>query len=240
MSIAAFNSPRNSIISGDKDAVAELVTQFQAAGVFSQLIKVDVASHSAQMEEPARELGRMLTELAPAKTELTFVSSVTGRIADGRDLSAAYWMSNLREPVRFVDALDALGRDNVKVLIEVGPHPILAPSIQQTLANATVIGCGRRGEPERNHLLAALAKAWCAGCAVDWGNKASRPARVIDVPTYPWQQRRLWVETAEIAHAQSGAASRRGPDDEARGGCIAWSGGKLRTRRRPTERCNGC
>lgn len=217
VSIAAINSPRASIISGDKDAVATLVAEFTASGVFSQLIKVDVASHSQQMEEPARDLGNALADLSTTPTRTTFVSSVLGEIAQGETLCAEYWKRNLREPVRFADALEVLAQEGIKVLVELGPHSTLAPSIEQTLDDVTVTTCGRRDEPERPALLAALAQAWCAGSAVDWGRHAERPARVIDMPRYPWRRRRLWVETAELARTQPGASvARRGPDEEAR------------------------
>lgn len=224
VSIAAINSPRTCIISGEKDAVAALVAEFNAAGVFSQLVNVDVASHSPQMEQPARDLGDALADLTTTSTRTTFVSSVLAEIARGESLEAEYWKRNLREPVRFVDALKVLAQEGIKVLIELGPHPTLAPSIVQTLGDATVITCGRRNEPERPALLVALARAWCAGSPVVW-DKDARPARVIDMPRYPWQRRRLWVETAELARTQPGASlAGRGPDDETRSWLyrLAW------------------
>jgi phthiocerol/phenolphthiocerol synthesis type-I polyketide synthase B len=225
VSIAAINSPRTSVISGQQRAVAALVARFNASGVFSQLINVDVASHSPQMDEAARELGRTLAGLATAPTQKTFVSSVLGEIVQGEDLDAAYWTRNLREPVRFADALEALAREDIKVLVELGPHPTLVPSIEQTLSRATVAACGRRGEAEWPALLAVLARAWCAGSRIDWSGNARHPARVIDMPRYPWQRRRLWVEAAEMGHANPGAvAMRRGPDEEARSWLhgLAW------------------
>lgn len=217
VSIAAINSPRTSVISGEQEAVAALVAQFNASGVFSQLINVDVASHSPQMEEPARELGTTLARLSTASTQKTFVSSVLGKIVQGGQLDAAYWARNLREPVRFADALEALAQEHIKILVELGPHPTLAPSIEQTIGGATVIACGRRGEAERPALLAVLARAWCAGSRVDWNGNPRQPARVIDLPSYPWQRRRLWVEAAEPGRVNPGAgARRRGPDEEAR------------------------
>jgi acyl transferase domain-containing protein len=217
VSIAAINSPRASIIAGDKDTVAALVAQFNAAGVFSQLVNVDVASHSPQMEEPARDLELALAGLSTTATRTPFISSVLGEIGRGENLGSAYWKRNLREPVRFADALKTLAQEDIKVLVELGPHPTLAPSIEQSLDGVTVITCGRRDEPERPTLLAALARAWCAGNPVDWTKDAGRPARVIDMPRYPWQRRRLWVETAELTRTQPGAGvARRGPDEEAR------------------------
>ncbi len=244
VSIAATNSPRSCIISGDKDAVATLVERFNVSGVFSKLVKVDVASHSPHMEEPARELGRALAGLSTSPTRKTFVSAVIGDTAEGESLGAAYWARNLREPVRFADALAALARDGVKVFVELGPHPTLVPSIEQTLADATAVPCGRRGEDETQALLGVLASAWCAGARVEWGRNATHPARVIEMPRYPWQRRRLWVETAELARTNLGAgAVRRGPDEEARNWLhrLVWREGWPR---RPLPSlppaCNGC
>jgi phthiocerol/phenolphthiocerol synthesis type-I polyketide synthase B len=216
VSIAAVNSPRTSIISGDKDAVAALVAEFNASGVFSQLVNVDVASHSPQMEGPARDLGNALAELSTTPTRTMFVSAVLVEVAQGERLGAAYWERNLREPVRFADALKVLAGEGIKVFVELGPHPTLAPSIEQTLGGVTAATCGRRGEPERPALLAALAQAWCGGNPVDWGKDARWPAPVIDMPRYPWQRRRLWVEAAELARTSGAGVVRRGPGEEAR------------------------
>ncbi|NEE48682.1 acyltransferase domain-containing protein, partial [Streptomyces sp. SID8455] len=47
LSVAAVNGPLSTVISGDADAVAELVEGLVAEGVRARLIEVDYASHSS-------------------------------------------------------------------------------------------------------------------------------------------------------------------------------------------------
>ena len=221
VSIAATNSPRACVISGDKAAVEDLVENFRARGVFSRLVNVDVASHSPHMQEPARALETELSNLVPQEGKILFASSLLGRLANGQELVASYWACNLREPVQFAEALATLGEAGVSAFVELGPHPSLAPAMEQTFVDgrAAIVCCGRREENERHTLLAALAQLWCAGVKIDWGAGRTAPAPVIDFPPYPWRRRRYWVEAAELRDVAAGSESApRGPDEETR----AW------------------
>ena len=218
VSIAAANSPRACVISGDKAAVEDLVQNFQSRGVFSRLVNVDVASHSPHMEEPARALAGELSNLIPQEGKILFASSLLGRLAGGQELVASYWARNMREPVQFADALAALGEAGASAFVELGPHPTLAPAMEQTFVDgATVVCCGRRNENERDTLLTALARLWCAGVKIDWNVGQTARAPVIDFPPYPWCRRRYWVEAAELRNAAAGVENApRGPDEETR------------------------
>jgi phthiocerol/phenolphthiocerol synthesis type-I polyketide synthase B len=218
VAVAAVNSPRACIISGDAKRVAEFVARFEANGVFSRLVKVDVASHSPQMEGPAKALREQLAGLAPRAASTRFVSATLGREAAGADLDAAYWAQNLRQPVRFADALGVLFEQDVTSFVELGAHPVLSPSIEQAAQDAgrkvAVASCGRRAEPEHSVLVQALARAWSVGASVDWSRGAAAAAPMVDFPLYPWSRRRFWVEAADIARTRQGDAVRRGPDKD--------------------------
>ena len=52
-------------------------------------------------------------------------STVLNARVDGPECGTGYWMRNLREPVLFSDAVQALIRDGHDIFVEVSPHPIL-------------------------------------------------------------------------------------------------------------------
>lgn len=222
VAIAAVNSARSTVISGDRAGVTGLVARFNASGVFSRLINVDVASHSPHMEGPAAALREALAELAPRTATTPFASALRGCMASGEALNADYWARNLRETVQFSRAIDALAERGVDVFLELGPHPVLGPSIEQAQTRSgsrpVVVCCGRRDEgvSETERLLGALATLWCAGARIDFARGAASPASVVDFPLYAWNRRRFWVEGAGMARVQSSAATRRAPDAEAR------------------------
>ncbi len=220
VTVAVSNSPRSCVISGEPDAVEAAMAEWQNEGVFCRLVKVDVASHSPQMAPLAAMLRLELDGLAPQPTRVAMVSTVEARRIDGTELDATYWARNLREPVRFHEAVQALLADgNVTHFVELGPHPVLVPSIEQSALDARVeiaaVACGRRDEPQQLGVRNALAHLWTRGLPVDWRTVLGS-GQCIDLPLYPWQRERHWSPAAELRPADSsGSAAVARLDEEA-------------------------
>jgi phthiocerol/phenolphthiocerol synthesis type-I polyketide synthase B len=222
LSVAVSNSPRSSVISGNPAAVKDVMAELERDGVFCRLVKVDVASHSPQMEPLAEELEHELAALQPQAGRIPIYSTVLGRRTEPLEFDAGYWARNLRQPVMFTQTVSTLIDDGVTVFVELGPHPVLLPSIEQTAqaksAAATTIASGRREEPEQMTFLGAFGALWQCGGAIDWAKVLPAAPTRLSLPGYPWQRERHWAQAAErrdgVAHA-SAAASR--PDDEALG-----------------------
>ena len=187
--------------------------------VFCRLVKVDVASHSPQMEPLAAELAADLAALAPDAAVLPIHSTVLARRVQGGELDAGYWARNLREPVRFADTVASLLGEGANVFVELGPHPVLLPSVRDTAqaAGQTVatIACGHREESEPRRLMVAIGGLWAAGLAIDWQRVLPVGQAWVDLPAYPWQRERFWSDVATLGAARSGgsappAARRRG------------------------------
>ena len=140
MNVAVSNSPRSCVISGDPEAVRQITSELERDGVFSRAVKVDVASHSPQMEQPAAILASELAGMATEAGRLPIWSTVLGGRAEGSEFGAAYWGRNLREPVRFADAVNGLLDAEISIFVELGPHPVLLHAIEQTAH-----GAGRSG-----------------------------------------------------------------------------------------------
>jgi acyl transferase domain-containing protein len=233
VALAVNNSPRSCVISGDRESVREVMQALEAEQVFCRLINVDVASHSAHMDEPAAALAAELVGLQPRELSTPMVSTVLGRACAGHELGAGYWARNLRQPVRFAEAVELLLSESTAdaVFIELGPHPVLLPAVQQTAhglaANNTsarpvhTLACGRRDEPAANHLLGTVGALWTLGVEPDWAKVHGRmqPASFIDLPKYPWQRERHWSPCAELPqHATTAQALAMRPGDEA----LSW------------------
>lgn len=205
VSVAVNNGPRSSVISGDPDAVQSVLEELSAEGVFCRLIKVDVASHSAQMEPLVAALVADLDGLSPSAGSIPVYSTVLGRIAHGEAFDASYWGDNLRRPVQFAESAKRLIADGVSIFIECGPHPVLLHAVQQTAAAANAeqvvtLSTGDRHTPEYAALLKVLGGLWVEGVTLDW-KSVSAQAPFVRLPLYPWQRDRHWVETAEMSIA---------------------------------------
>jgi acyl transferase domain-containing protein/acyl carrier protein len=221
--VAVMNSPRSTVVSGDAEAITDVLAGCKRDEVFARSVKVDVASHSAHMDPLVPELVAALRTIMPATSELALYSTVDAAPRPGEAWDAAYWGRNLRQPVRFGSTVERMLVDGIDVFVEVGPHPTLLNSVAQIGEQAgqmpVTIGSLRRGAPERTSLLASLGALWAAGHPVDW--EALFPAGTYDrvpLPHYPWQRERHWADTALPVPADGAARRRPALDDAAR----AW------------------
>jgi len=198
LSIAVSNGPRATVISGDPGALSMVLSLLAERGVFSRHVKVDVASHSPQVEPLLPELRRQLSHIQPRPCAIPMRSTVTTTDVIGLDLDAEYWVQNLRQPVRFGAVLQSLLDSGTCQAIELSAHPVLLPAIEEILSASSTTSVAlaslRRGQPERAALLSSLAALWCAGVPVTWPQLFPSPRPLPDLPTYAWQRERFWVD----------------------------------------------
>ncbi|NVJ08009.1 SDR family NAD(P)-dependent oxidoreductase [Myxococcus sp. AM001] len=208
LSVAASNSPRSTVLSGDPHALQRVLETLAQRQIFCRPVKVNVASHSPQMEPLREELLALLDGLAPRAGEVPLHSTVLGRVAEGAELTPAYWVRNLREPVLLSPVIESLVGAGHGLFVEVSAHPVLLPSIEQTLAHlgkaGTVLPSLRREQPEREVMLESLGRLYTEGRAVAWRAVTPEEGRQVALPTYPWQRDRYWFQPG-AAGASRGA-----------------------------------
>ncbi len=212
LSVAAVNGPLSTVMAGDAAALRELVESYRAQDIAAKMIGVNYASHSASVESVRDELLASLSGIRPRTAGTVFWSTVTGGPLDGSELTPQYWYRNLRQTVRFREAIDALAVAGYRSFIETSPHPVLTTSVQLCLevadaVNGTLVtGSLRRDEGGWQRLSSSLAQAHVHGLPVDWAPAFPRRlARHVDLPTYAFQQERFWLDGQ--------AASRYDPAD---------------------------
>ncbi|MFJ1749257.1 SDR family NAD(P)-dependent oxidoreductase [Streptomyces sp. NPDC088116] len=203
LSVAAVNGPAAVVVSGDATAVEELLGHCATAGVRARRIPVDYASHSAQVEGARDRILADLSSVTPRPASVPVYSSVTGEPADTSGWDGAYWYRNLRETVRFEKAVGAALADGHTVLLEVGPHPILTPAVQDILDGAgqrdgLALGTLRRSEGGPDRVLVSLSQLHIHGVNVDWSAVfGDPPPHHVPLPTYPFQHQRYWPQPTE-------------------------------------------
>ncbi|MFD9209459.1 type I polyketide synthase [Streptomyces sioyaensis] len=204
VSVAAVNGPSSVVVSGDADALDELMDGCKEREVRARRIEVDYASHSAHVESIREELLEVLAPVAPRPAEVPFFSTVTGEWLDTAEMDAGYWFTNLRQTVRLEPAVRALLAADHRVFVEVSPHPVLTMPVQETAeaagADAVVTGTLRRDDGGLSRLYASLGELYVNGVEVDWSPAfAAAGPRLVDLPTYAFQHRRYWLESTKPA-----------------------------------------
>jgi myxalamid-type polyketide synthase MxaE and MxaD len=212
VSIAAENGPASTVLSGDAAALDALAARLLPRAVHCRRIQVDVASHSPFMDGLRADLLEALADLRPRRAEVPLISTVTGAALAGPELTADYWYRNLRQPVRFWPAVERLAAEGHAAFLELSPHPILLPALEQGLRGAArpaLLPSLRRREDERATLLGSLGALHTLGLAVRWEALHPAPARPVALPSYPWQRQRFWL--APRPPAQPSGPPRRHP-----------------------------
>ncbi|MEY9988679.1 acyl transferase domain-containing protein/NADPH:quinone reductase-like Zn-dependent oxidoreductase/SAM-dependent methyltransferase/acyl carrier protein [Streptomyces sp. V4I8] len=193
LEIAGINSDRDVTVAGDPDALAALGAELSGRGVFFRELDLHYAFHSRAMDPIEEPLRAALAGLAPAAARVPFVSTVTANPLTGREPDAAYWWRNVREPVRFGQAMDRLAADGIGIVVEIGPHPVLRPYLRRT--GLTYVPTLHRDGDGSREAAAAVAALVAAGAEVDWQTHFPHPGRVVGLPAYPWQRDRHWHGT---------------------------------------------
>ncbi|GLW14573.1 polyketide synthase [Streptomyces sp. NBRC 13847] len=197
LSLAAVNGAASVVVSGDTDALDELLAACEEDGVRTRRIDVDYASHSAHVEGVRAQVLEALAPVSPLAPDIPFFSSVEGRWIEAADaFDADYWYRNLRETVRFDEAVTALVRRDCTTLLEVSPHPVVTTAAQETVdalgTDTAVVHTLRRDEGGPEQLLHALAQLHVTGVRPDWS--ALWPeARRIDLPTTTFLTEPYWL-----------------------------------------------
>lgn len=197
VSVAASNSPRGTVLSGDREALESLLAKLDARGVFCRFVKVDIASHSSQVDSILSDLRRELAAIQPKSAAVPIYSTVLGQPIDGTPMTAEYWVRNFREPVLFAPMIERLAGEEFDTFVELSPHPVLLPSIEEAAGSATVFATTRREQPERLAMLQTLSALYARGLSVDWNGLYPDGGRHVPLPRYPWQRERFWMKRAE-------------------------------------------
>jgi epothilone polyketide synthase D len=203
VSIAAINGPASTVLSGDPEAIEKIGASLAGRDVFCRAIPIDFASHCPQVDPVCEPLREALRKLCPVDGTIPLYSTVLGEPVPGHELTADYWVRNLREPVRFDPVLQRLLAGGPAVVIEVSPHPVLKVPMTERAGGlghgATIVASTVRGEPERASMLDATAAVYAAGQQLDWKQVCHPAARYVRVPGYAWQRERYWCGEAQAA-----------------------------------------
>ncbi|MFF9091457.1 SDR family NAD(P)-dependent oxidoreductase [Streptomyces sp. NPDC014991] len=191
VSIAAVNGPAAVVISGDVEAVDQVAAVFAADGRKTRRLVVSHAFHSHRMDGMLDAFGAATAGVRYAAPRITMVSTVTGRPVD---ITADYWVQQVRREVRLADALAALRDLGVRTFLELGPDGVLSALGQDCLDDdaTAFVPVLRRGRSDRVTSAAALGALHVRGRSPDW-HAVFGPGRKPDLPTYAFQRERYWL-----------------------------------------------
>jgi polyketide synthase 13 len=141
---------------------------------------------------------------------------------DPAPYDTAYWVANLRRPVRFVQAVRAAVEDGHRVFLEVAPHATQLHPLSDTLPpGSLIVPTLRKNTDDALTFRTSLATLLVNGVPAD-GLRERLEGRIVDVPPPRWRHRRFWFgeETEAIRTSAHPAQADAGPLERLRG-CVA-------------------
>lgn len=197
--IAVQNSPKSTVFAGDKASIDHLLADLEAKSLFCRLVKVDVASHSPQMDPIKEDLREALQTISPMNAWCTFYSTVKAKQMQGSEMSADYWVDNLRNAVQFSAVTKMLAENGHSFFIEVSPHPVLTNSINENLSQFNkdfgVISSTHREKPELYEFYNNLNLSYTYGINPQWEKAYGLlPAEYVNLPGYPFNRENYELE----------------------------------------------
>jgi acyl transferase domain-containing protein/acyl carrier protein len=195
--VAAVNSRKMTVVSGPDEAIKFFEIQLAQEKVFCRHLNTSHAFHSAMTEPAMGALARRFVGISLSAPTIPIVSTLTGVwLTDEEACDPHYWVRHMREPVRFVDALDTLlATEESYIFLECGPGYSLASSVKSLLDRSQHdrVICSQQGMQDVEDDLATVTRAvgslWATGRPIDW--KAfyadGIPGRV-SLPGYPFDR----------------------------------------------------
>ncbi|ANB10369.1 hypothetical protein SAM40697_6416 [Streptomyces ambofaciens] len=199
--LAAVNGPTSVTVSGEAEAIAELEEQLRAQEVRVKRLAVSHAFHSHLMEPMLADFAAVARSLTYHAPRIPVLTTAPGDLA-----TPEYWVGQVREPVRFADALGRL--TGVRTALELGPAGVLSALAQEQVDSLVAVPALRPGHGEAETLLRVIARAHVRGAEVDWSAVTGVGDR-IELPTYPFQRTRYWPDppAPDAAAVPASAAS---------------------------------
>ncbi len=153
------------------------------------------------MEPMLADFREVAESLTYAEPRLPIVSTVTGEVATAdRLMSPEYWVRHVRQSVRYADAVRSLVQQKVTRFAELGPDgtlTALAAALFEDDDRRVAVPVLRRDVkdvPEAESLLRAVGSLHAYGHSPDWSALFPGADRRVELPTYAFQRRRLWLD----------------------------------------------
>ncbi|QXV63897.1 SDR family NAD(P)-dependent oxidoreductase [Mucilaginibacter sp. 21P] len=203
--ISANNSPTSYMVSGGTEPLAEFCRYLDIQNISYRAFSDRYAFHSPLMEPFAAELeGHTYNHTEPLTCSVPFYSTVTGeRYTDS--FTPGYWANNMKMAVRFESAIKALIACGVTTFVEIGPHNVLQAAVLENAreTDITFIPSLKRDKHSYGSMYEGLAVLYGKGFPVNWASAVRVSGHQADLPEYPFQRKRYWLNNGQQQETQA-------------------------------------
>lgn len=201
VSIAAFNGPTNTVISGLASDVDHACMMAEQDGFATKPLVVSHAFHSPLMLPMIEEFKAIAASIAYHEPQYALISNLTGQPIKAMSQKewSEYWCKHVLAPVQFHRGMQAIQQQGCTIFLEVGPAPVLTAMGKTCIdvdgsQQAWLTSLKPKSEDEQT-ILTSLAQLYTAGIDINWKHvNPYRPSKHVSLPAYPFQRQRYWFE----------------------------------------------
>jgi acyl transferase domain-containing protein/NAD(P)H-dependent flavin oxidoreductase YrpB (nitropropane dioxygenase family) len=198
--LANMNSPRQTVLAGQTDAVEDAVATLSASGLPARKIPVACAFHSPLVEAAGRHMADLLEQTDIGSPAVPVFSNTLGGVypAEPRQIKAIL-AGHIAAPVRFVEQIEAMFREGARVFVEVGPRSVLSNLARETLSGrgAVILPLDAPEQRGVTQLLHGVAQLAAAGVPIDfeelWRGRTIQPIDLARLRPAEPLPRHVWM-----------------------------------------------
>ncbi|MEV5963543.1 amino acid adenylation domain-containing protein [Kribbella sp. NPDC051952] len=186
--VAAGNGPQSFVLTGSEVIVGQLAEQLDRLEVSWQRLEVDRAFHSSLVDPILADFAEIVRGITLKPLRTPMVSSWSGDLLEsGTVLDGDYLVGQLRQPVLFGDAVEAVTAAGCRRFLELGPDAVLSPAGRRIAPNSTWIPAQRLGQDPVLATMNGLVELYEQGTEIAWSKVYPDGGRV-PLPTYPFRR----------------------------------------------------
>ncbi|HAC16497.1 MAG TPA: hypothetical protein DCE78_11225, partial [Bacteroidetes bacterium] len=202
LSISVINTPTSCVLSGDFEAIDAIKNVFDTMDVTTRILETSHAFHSHMMDPVLEKYRKFVSTMTFSAPSIPVVSTVLADWTSPDELrNPEYWVNNIRQPVRYAEAIEKLFEKPEWILLEVGPRNTLITLAKQhpdISPNQVMVQSMRHpNQPQSDNVfaMAALGRLWSCGYPIEWNRiYKENPVYKIPIPTYAFQRVRCWID----------------------------------------------
>lgn len=204
VSVAAVNSPRQVVISGEGAAVDALCERLVTEGCIATALDVSHAFHSGLMQPMLADFRAVAEQVRYSSPCLDVVSNVTGAVARDALANADYWVSHVSASVLFHQGIEQAQQAGCTHYIEIGPKPVLLGMARDAIVEQSVLLPSMRyGKSEWETMLSSAGDAFASGLDLDFAAlDRDFPRARVSLPGYPFQRKSFWLTGPTVTRYQ--------------------------------------
>ncbi len=206
LEVAAENSPKSVSLSGTKEDIDGFAKFARAHHIAFRKVALNYPFHSQLIETVEQPFRNAVGTVTAKSGQIPFISTVSGAVAEGKNLNANYWWWNLRKPVLFSKAVATAFDLGAETIIEIGPKPILQSYLRQVAAEkggkrSVLSSLANEQFDGTDPVINLVARAFVAGINVDTDKLFGKnPDDPINLPELPWQNKSFRFENSSEAN----------------------------------------